>query len=118
MVEFSALSDLVLQQGFHGFAITGTENPPEITDVTLRGKKVYLTLDQEPRARDIYVTYAWGAQREETGDGRSANQGALRDNWAQESILQPGHTLHRHGLSGRVKVMPSDLSIAQQDNRP
>lgn len=118
VVEFSALSDLVLQQGFHGFAITGTENPPEITDVTLRGKKVYLTLDQEPRARDIYVTYAWGAQRAETGDGRSANQGALRDSWAQESILQPGHTLHRHGLSGRVKVMPSDLSIAQQDNRP
>lgn len=113
VVEFAALEDLVLEDGFHGFALEGADNAPQITDVTVRGKTVHLTLDQAPKGADVHVTYAWGAQRSDAGDGRAANQGALRDRWSLPSVLQPGQTLHRHALSGRVRVMTSDLPLGK-----
>ena len=113
VVEFAALSDLVMQDGFHGFTLEGADNAPQITDVKLQGKTVYLTLDRAPTGTDLHVAYAWGAQRSDVGDGRAANQGALRDGWSRASVLQPKQTLHRYALSGRVRVMPSDLPIGK-----
>lgn len=118
VVEFAALSDLVMDDDFHGFAIEGAENAPQITDVRLHGKTVQLTLDQTPKGRDLRVTYAWGAHRATAGDGRAANRGALRDSWSSDSILQPKLTLHRHALSGRVRIMPSDLPLGKAGKRP
>lgn len=118
VVEFAALSDLVLEDGFHGFAIEGAENAPQITDIKLRGTTVHLTLDKAPKGGDLRVTYAWGALRAKGGDGRAANRGALRDSWSRDSILQPDLTLHRHALSGRVRIMPSDLPLGKAGTRP
>jgi hypothetical protein len=111
LVEFAALSPLVLETGFHGIDIVGASNSPQITNVAITGTTVRLTLDKVPEGRDVFITYAWGAQRDAATDGKHANQGALRDSWSHPSLLQPGETLHRYALSGRVRLMPSDLPI-------
>jgi len=112
VVEFSALGDLVLGDGFHGFAIHCDGPPPDIKQVDVTGTRVTLTLDRDLPDGDAQVTYAWGASRSAGDDNRTANQGALRDNWSRASVMQPGRTLHRHALAGRVRIMPSDLLSA------
>jgi len=112
VVEFSALGDLVLGDGFHGFAIHCGGTSPDIKQVEVAGTRVTLTLDRDLPEGDAQVTYAWGASRSTGGDNRTANQGALRDSWSGTSVMQPGRTLHRHALAGRVRIMPSDLLSA------
>ncbi|PQV55941.1 hypothetical protein LX70_02826 [Defluviimonas denitrificans] len=102
--EFSALGDLVLGDGPHGFAIEGAVNDPRITAVHAEGRKVRLVLNKAPEGEGLHLAYAFGMQAD--GSARhAANQGALRDDWGQASLVQPGLTLRRHALSARVKIV-------------
>lgn len=109
-VAFSSLSDLVLEDGPHGFALRCDGPAPGITSAEVRGKTVVLTLDGDLPEGEVYVSYAWGATRSTGDDNRTANQGAVRDSWSQRSALFPDQALHRYALSGRVRIMPSDFS--------
>jgi hypothetical protein len=97
-VRFATMSDLVLEDGPHGFAVSDGE----IAKVWVEGEYVYLKLAHTPKS-DITLTYAWGAT-EERGGLFVANHGALRDSWSEPSRLVKGATLHRYALSGRVKA--------------
>ncbi|TRD22428.1 hypothetical protein [Palleronia caenipelagi] len=107
-VDFAALGDLTLEDGPHGFALEGCENDVGISDVHVSGHTAFLRLTQPPKGDAIYVTYAWGARRD-TSDGQSANRGSLREIWSRPSLMVPGRVLRRYALSGRIRLMPSDL---------
>lgn len=96
--RFACMTDLVLDDGPHGFGIDGCE----ITDVTVDGENVTLELSAEPEA-DAMLTYAWGAT-EPSGQGHHANQGSLRDSWSDTSRLRPNQTLYRYALAGAVPL--------------
>ena len=102
--EFSALGDLVLGDGPHGFAIEGAVNDPRITAVHAEGRKVRLVLNKTPEGDALHLAYAFGMQADGSAH-HSANQGALRDDWERASLEQPGLTLRRHALSARVKIV-------------
>ncbi len=102
-VKFSTITDLILDEGPHGFSIDGCENGAKITNVKAEGEMVILTLNKEPKG-DLHVVYAWGAKSDES-NGMPANHGALRDSWSAQSVAFPDVTLFRYALSGRVKVL-------------
>ena len=103
--SFSTLSDLVLDDGPHGFAITSERPVPKITNVTARGHEVILRLDGDVPA-NTHLTYAWGATQKQN-TGKFANQGSLRDQWSRPSVMSPDQTLHRYALAGRVAITPA-----------
>jgi hypothetical protein len=102
-VKFSTLSDLVLDNGTHGFSVEGCSNGAKITSAKTDGDMVVLTFNKAP-AGELHVTYAWGAKSKKT-DGMAANKGALRDSWSADSLVYPETTLFRYALSGCVKVL-------------
>ena len=102
---FSALSNLELGDGPHGFAIACTGTAPAITGVSLQDQDVTLQLDGDVPA-EAQLTYAWGATAK-TNAGRFANAGNLRDQWSRPSVMAPGQTLHRYALAGRVAITPA-----------
>lgn len=104
-VAFSSLSNLVLDDGAHGFALEG--DGPTITKVTVQGTEATLTLDADLPDGPAHLTYAWGATTPR-GTSRFANSGAIRDAWSRPSVMQPGQTLHRFALAGRVPVTRDD----------
>jgi hypothetical protein len=106
---FSAMGDLTLDPGFHGFALLGCCNCPEITGVDVKGRSVVLTLDAPPEGDDVFLAYAWGAEAQGTDD-MPANAGTLRETWVRPSLAAPGRHLHRHALSGRVRLTRADRS--------
>ena len=115
IVEFSTLSDLILEDGFHGFALQSDGPVPNIQSVDIQGTRARLILDADLSGATTFVTYAWGASRSMGDDGRTANKGAVRDSWAQTSLIAPDHVLHRFALSGRIRVMPSDHASTFED---
>ncbi len=102
---FSALGNLEVGDGPHGFAITCAGATPAITNVSVQGQDVILQLDGNVPA-DAHITYAWGASAKKT-TGRFANAGSLRDQWSRPSVMVPGQTLHRYGLAGRAAITPA-----------
>lgn len=105
---FSTLSplrvDAEAEARGHGFALHGSA--ARITAVEVTGAEVRLTLDAPPLPdgdAPVHLSYAWGAAADGAAD-RPANTGALRDAWAQESLLQPGRKLHRFALAARLPV--------------
>lgn len=104
-VTFGALTPLTLAEGAHGFGLSGAENAPRITHVVQEDdRRFVLTLSAVPKGPATAVTYAWGAQTDTPRPGQSANQGAVREVWSLPSRLQPGATLHRYALSGKVAL--------------
>jgi len=97
-LRFATMSDLVLGEGPHGFAVSAGE----IASVQVEGTYVIIELTAPP-AEEITLSYAWGQTTERDGP-YVANHGALRDSWEATSLLSPGETLHRYALSGRVTV--------------
>jgi len=109
VVEFTALNDLVLGEGHHGFDLQGCDNDARIIKVQTDGTNAFLTFDKPPTGQEIFVTYAWGTHLHDAVGNKSANQGALRDSWSRASVITPDKVLHRFALSGRVRLVPSDL---------
>ncbi len=102
--EFTAMSDLILEDGDHGFRIHDGDDiiMPKVKEVT--GTTVTLTCDKARPTKDAYLTYAWGMTA--TDDNPyPANTGALRDGWQAQSVSDPKSVLHRYALSGRVKLV-------------
>lgn len=104
--DFSTLSRLELQDGAHGFAISGCENGAKIASVRVAGDKVQVVLDKKPEGKDLRLNYAWGQTADGSGN-HLANQGALTDSWQAESKTCPGETLRRYALSASVKIFES-----------
>ncbi|MEL6807847.1 MAG: hypothetical protein AAFO97_08705 [Pseudomonadota bacterium] len=102
---FSALSDLVLDDGPHGFALLCKGAAPSITNVSVQGHEVIVKLDGDVPA-DARLSYAWGATQKQN-TGRFANAGSLRDQWSRPSVMAPDQTLHRYALAGCVAVLPA-----------
>lgn len=94
--RFASMTDLGLEEGFHGFKIDGVE----ITSVSTEG--VYVIIETKtPAQSGMTLKYAWDGEAS-TDLTRPANQGALRDNWEAQSRFNPERTLHRFALSGRA----------------
>lgn len=104
LARFSAMGDLVLDPGVHGFAIRGGSNTPTVSGVEVKGRTVRITLDAAPEGAEPFLTYAWGAVAEGAADDMPANRGALREAWARPSRAIPGRQLYRHALSGWVRL--------------
>lgn len=102
---FSTLSDLMLDDGPHGFALLCESAAPSITNVSVQGHDVILKLDGDLPA-DARLSYAWGATQKQN-TGRFANAGSLRDQWSRPSVMAPDQTLHRYALAGCVAVLPA-----------
>jgi len=102
-VSFATLGNLVLGNGPHGFAIQCDGPAPDITNVSVQGAEVTLTLDADLPAGTAHLCYAWGATTPHA-EHRTANTGALRDSWSRPSVMAPGTMLYRHALSGRVPL--------------
>lgn len=96
--RFASMSDLVLDESAHGFRVDGCT----VTGITVNANYVQITLDKEP-ASDAMLSYAWGAKKPGV-PGFHANTGGLRDSWSDQSRLQPGRTLYRYALAGRVPL--------------
>ncbi|MFB2595823.1 hypothetical protein ACEYYB_13340 [Paracoccus sp. p4-l81] len=109
ITDWSSLSPLVLDDGPHGFRLEGCDNDARIRTAKVEGSRVVLTLDRAPTGAALAVAYAWGHRRDTADDDRPANHGALRDSFAEPSLMQPGRMLHRHALAVRLPIMPSDL---------
>jgi len=121
VAEFATMGplefDSSMPAGRHGFTLHGCENAVQITGLRLDvprpgSQRVILTLDGLPEGGAPTLSYAWGATRRNAQDEAPANHGALRERWHRDSLLQPGRSLHRYALSGRLPIMPSDLSEA------
>lgn len=97
-VRFAALSDLVLEDGPHGFSVS----EGKITDIKVSGTDVMIALEDPPTG-PVTLSYAFG-QTVARQAPRVANHGALRDSWEKPSRLSEGVNLHRFALSGRVTV--------------
>ncbi len=103
-VDFTSYTRLHLDDGPHGFSLSGCENDAQITSVTCHGKQVILQCDKPPIGSSLMLNYAWG----KTSDGHkdhTANRGSLREIWHKKSVMSPGKMLHRYALAGRVKIL-------------
>jgi hypothetical protein len=104
IADFSALSDLDLGPGDHGFHLEGCDNNAQITHVDLSGKQVILHCDRPPEGKELALCYAFGKSGE-AGADRSANTGAVFDGWTAPSLALPGFLHRRFALSGRVTLV-------------
>jgi len=105
--EFTAMTDLIREDGDHGFRIHDGDEiiTPEVKEIT--GTTVTLTCDKARPSKDAYLTYAWGMTA--TDDSPyPANTGVIRDEWQAQSIAHPDSVLHRYALSGRVKLVEAN----------
>ncbi len=119
VVEFATMGPLEFDAtqpvSRHGFALDGCTNDARITGLRLvpaqpGSQRVILSLDHPPEGPTLQLTYAWGVQRAAADGHKPANHGTLREVWSQPSLLQPGRSLHRYALSGRLPIMPSSFT--------
>ena len=104
LAEFTATSDLRLENGDHGFRIHTGQSVITPDVVRIDGTTVTLTCNAFPKDSDLFLTYAWGMTAK--GDNSyPANTGALRDQWQAKSLMNPSVVLYRYALSGRVKII-------------
>jgi hypothetical protein len=105
--QFSSMAGLKLEDGPHGFHFLGATDTPNITRVeVISDAEVQLHLDAEISGADIFLAYAWGHEVNHQDTDRSANHGALRDNWEHPSVAVPDQMLRRFALSGVTLISP------------
>lgn len=104
IVDFTSYTKLQLDDGPHGFSLSGCENDVEITSAQCLGTKVILHCNKPPVGVSLMLNYAWGTIADGRED-RTANRGNLREVWQANSILSPGEVLYRYALAGRVKIL-------------
>ena len=108
-----AMSGLVIEDRFAagagcGFALHMKGKAPVITAVEVDpedGQSLILTLSA-PIKGAAHLAYAYGAEGP-SGDGFSANRGALRDGWTASS--RAGDSLHRWALPAFVPCHPGGV---------
>ena len=106
LAEFSSLTELVLEDGPHGFRIEGGENPPKITSVkVVSDRRLQIECDHEPTSDGSFLCYAWGHQDASNVTDRTANHGSLRDNWQKQSTVSDAQSLFRYALADRVSLV-------------
>lgn len=97
--RFLTMSNLNLEEGFHGFTIENASEEIRILGARTEKKEVVIDLDRSPR-EPFELCYAWGQRS--ARPGYAANTGALHDSWSAEGCR--GNVLFRYALSGRCTV--------------
>ncbi|WP_371170585.1 hypothetical protein [Aliiroseovarius sp. 2305UL8-7] len=107
--EFSSLAGLVLEDGPHGFRIDQQGEAPTILSAkVVSDRGIEIECDRAPAHDGSFLCYAWGHKAPESSKDCTANHGALRDKWQQNSIISEGRVLRRYALAGRVPLMFGD----------